>query len=295
MKPDRCRPAGVGRFVSGASGLALSALLLMMFAGCADPNAHADAMAQPAGLRREQIDTDSFVLTAFVRIARRDRPLTVYIEGDGLAWRSRHEPSSDPTPHQALGLALAAADPAANVAYLARPCQFTPMTANPRCGIAYWTDKRYAEEVVAAMNQAVTHYAALAPGQPIHLVGYSGGGALAVLVAARRSDVASLRTVAGNLDHAEVNRLYKVSAMPESLNAIDFARNVAAIPQIHFSGAGDTVVPPAIAQRFAAAAGPCAQARIVPGVSHDGDWARLWPDLLAIAPGRTCPDSRRIP
>lgn len=270
---------------------ALSVLLSMMtLAGCADPNAHADAMAQPAGLRREQVGTDSFVLTAFVRIARRDQPLTVYIEGDGLAWRSRNEPSSNPTPHQALGLALAAADRSPNVAYLARPCQFTPMAANPRCGIPYWTNKRYAEEVVAAMNQAVTHYAAQVPGQRIHLVGYSGGGGLAALVAARRSDVASLRTVAGNLDHAEVNRVHKVSAMPESLNAIDVARDVAAIPQIHFSGAGDTVVPSVIAQRFAAAAGPCAQARIVPGMSHDGDWGRLWPDLLAIAP--FCPSGK---
>jgi dienelactone hydrolase len=254
-------------------------------AGCADPNEHADAMAQPAGLRREQIDAGRFVLTTFVRISHPELPLTVYIEGDGLAWRSRYQASDDPTPHQALGLALAVADPAPNVVYLARPCQFTPMATNPICSATYWTDKRYAEEVVAALNQAVSHYAAQVPAQRIQLVGYSGGGALAVLIAARRSDVASLRTVAGNLDHAAVNRLHKVSAMPASLNAIDVARQVAAIPQIHFSGADDSVVPPAIAQNFvAAAAGACAQTRIVPGMSHDSHWERRWPDLLAIAP-----------
>ncbi|MEA9982663.1 alpha/beta hydrolase [Herbaspirillum sp. RTI4] len=242
-------------------------------------------MTQAVGLRREQLDTDSFVLTTFVRITRPDLPLTVYIEGDGLAWRSRYQPSADPTPHQALGLTLAVADPGANVVYLARPCQFTPMALNPRCGLAYWTDKRYAEEVIVSMNQAVTHYAAKVPGQRIHLVGYSGGGAVVVLVAVRRSDVASLRTVAGNLDHAEVNRLHRVTAMPESLNAIDVAQRVASIPQIHFSGADDTVVPPVIAQRFvAAAAGQCAQRRIVSGMSHESRWERLWPDLLAVAP-----------
>jgi len=259
-------------------------MLLGVLAGCADPNAHADAMAQPVGLRRERVDTDSFVLTAFVRITRPDLSLTIYIEGDGLAWRSRYQPSDDPTPHQALGLALAVADPGPNVAYLARPCQFTPMTMNPRCGIPYWTNKRYAEEVIVAMNQAVTHYAAGVSGQRINLVGYSGGGALAVLVAARRSDVASLRTVAGNLDQVEVNRLHGVSAMPESLNAMDVAQRVATIPQIHFSGAEDTVVPPVIAQGFVAAAGRCAQARIVAGMSHDSHWGRVWPDLLAIVP-----------
>jgi hypothetical protein len=262
-----------------------AAILLGLLAGCAGPDLHANKMAQAAGLQREQIDAGGFVLTAFYRISKPGLPLDVYIEGDGLAWRSRYQPSEDPTPHQALGLALAAADPAPNVVYLARPCQFTPMAANPRCDVAYWTGKRYAEEVVVSMNSAVSHYAGLAPGQHINLTGYSGGGAMAVLIAARRGDIASLRTVAGNLDHVEVNRLHQVSAMPASLNAIDFARQVAAIPQIHFSGAGDSVVPAAIAQRFVAAAGPrCAQARVVPGMSHESDWDRLWPTLLAISP-----------
>ncbi|NWB46007.1 alpha/beta hydrolase family protein [Pseudomonas gingeri] len=258
-------------------------VLLGILAGCADPNRHAETLAHTAHLQREQVDTDSFVLTSFYRITRPDLPLTLYIEGDGLAWRSRTTPSENPTPHQAEGLALAAADPAANVVYLARPCQFTPLAISPRCDKAYWTQKRFAEEVVVAMNQAVSHFALQVPGQRIHLVGYSGGAALAVLIAARRSDVASLRTVAGNLDHAEVNRLHHVSAMPESLNAIDVAPHVALIPQLHFSGADDSVVPPVIAQRFvSAAASRCAQSQIVPGMSHESDWARLWPALLKI-------------
>jgi len=44
------------------------------------------------------------------------------------------------------------------------------------------------------------------------------------------------------------------------------------------------VVPPVIAQSFVAVAGPCAQARIVPGMSHDSHWERLWPSLLTIMP-----------
>ncbi|MPQ69617.1 MULTISPECIES: alpha/beta hydrolase family protein [Pseudomonas] len=258
--------------------------LLGILAGCADPNRHAETLAHSAHLQREQVDTDSFVLTSFYRITRPDLPLNLYIEGDGLAWRSRTTPSENPTPHQAEGLALAAADPGPNVVYLARPCQFTPLAISPRCDKAYWTQKRFAEDVVVAMNQAVSHFALQVPGQRIHLVGYSGGAALAVLIAARRSDIASLRTVAGNLDHAEVNRLHQVSAMPESLNAIDVARQVASIPQLHFSGGDDSVVPPVIARRFVSAtAGVCAYSQIVPGMGHESDWARLWPQLLLIA------------
>ncbi|ARU21294.1 bifunctional N-acetylglucosamine-1-phosphate uridyltransferase/glucosamine-1-phosphate acetyltransferase [Ralstonia solanacearum] len=124
-----------------AAGLAGTLLLMSLMSGCTvlDRNARAEAQAAPAGLHREQLDTGSFVLTAYSRIARPDAPLDLYIEGDGLAWISRSEPSLDPTPREAVGLALAAADPAPNVAYVARPCQFTPMAMNPRCGVPYWT------------------------------------------------------------------------------------------------------------------------------------------------------------
>ncbi|MEW6345197.1 MAG: alpha/beta hydrolase [Pseudomonadota bacterium] len=277
-------PTSPGRLIAALPGLLL---LVSLITGCVtlDRGAHADALAKPAGLKRELIDTDSFVLTAFARITRADEPLDVYIEGDGLAWISRSEPSLDPTPREATGLALAAADRAPNVVYLARPCQFTPMAVNPRCGIPYWTGKRFAPEVVESVNEAVTRFAARVPGQPINLVGYSGGGALAVLIAARRTDIASIRTVAGNLDDEFVNRLHQVSPMPQSENPIDFATRVAAIPQVHFSGASDTVVPPVVAQRFVHATGDrCAQARTVPEVTHDGDWSRLWPALLEIRP-----------
>lgn len=259
-------------------------LVLVLLAGCGtDPRLDADLLASRVGLTRETVDTDSFVLTTYYRLTRPQAPLTVYIEGDGLAWVSRTEPSLDPTPHHPVGLELASADPGPNVVYLARPCQYTPMADNPRCTVAYWTGKRFAPEVIASLDQAIDHYVRLAPGRGIHLVGYSGGGALAVLLAARRHDVLSLRTVAGNLDHEAVNRLHEVSPMPDSANPIDVARRVADLPQRHFSGADDRVIPPAIAERFAAAAGGrCLRLTVVPDMTHGGDWAAQWPALLAL-------------
>ncbi|PTB16875.1 alpha/beta hydrolase [Trinickia symbiotica] len=259
----------------------------LLLTACAqlDRNAHADALAATAGLKREQIVTASFVITAWSRIGRPDQPIDLYIEGDGLAWLSRSEPSLDPTPREAMGLALAVADPALNVAYVARPCQFTPIALNPRCNIPYWTGRRFAPDVVASTNEAVDQIAARAPGQRINLIGYSGGAAIAVLVAARRRDIASIRTVAGNLDDEYINRIHHVSAMPESLNPIDFAPRVSAIPQIHFDSDADIVVTPEVARRFiSAAGGRCAAMRTVHAVTHDGDWSRLWPGLLGMEP-----------
>lgn len=266
---------------------AAALVVLAWLSGCAslDRNAHADSLAQPAGLHREVLTAGDFKLTAFSRVTRTDKPVRIYIEGDGLAWVSRTEPSLDPTPVAATGLALAAVDSMENVVYLARPCQYTPMQDNPHCEMAYWTGRRFAPEVVAAMDEAVGQVASRVPGQPVELVGYSGGGAIAVLVAARRRDVASLRTVAGNLDVEYVNRLHRVSPMPASRNPIDVARRVATIPQIHFSSSQDAVVPPEVARRFAqAAGGTCVKTPVVADVAHDGDWARRWRVLLAQTP-----------
>ena len=260
------------------------ALIALALAGCAsDRNAAAEAMAQSAGMVRRVVPAGDFALTTYSRVADPGQPVTVYIEGDGLAWRTRYEPSLDPTPRKAVGLALAAADRSANVVYLARPCQFTAPAANPRCGTAYWTDKRFAPEVIAATDAAIDRM--VASGTGVNLVGYSGGGAVALLVAARRRDVISIRTVAGNLDQAEVNRIHRVDPMPGSLNAIDFAPQLANIPQLHFSGGDDETVPPAIANRFRAAAGErCVKTLVVPGASHESGWPERWPTLLAMKP-----------
>ena len=103
-------------------------------------------------------------------------------------------------------------------------------------------------------------------------------------------------TVAGNLDHAAVNRWHQVSPMPDSLNPIDVAPQVSHIPQRHFSGADDRVVPTAIARDFVARAAPCAALQVLPGMGHESDWPARWPTLLR-APlpctGEKSPDRQR--
>jgi hypothetical protein len=250
---------------------------------CRSPDRDAQRIAGPASLQRQTVHAGLFVLTSFARIGAPREPIDVYIEGDGHAWQSRGAPALDPTPRQAMGLKLAAKDPAANVVYLARPCQFTEPDLH--CDVAYWTGKRYSPEVIEAMNEAVSHYAALAPGSALNLIGYSGGGTLVILIAVLRNDVASIRTVAGNLDVDEVTRLHAVSPMPLSVNPINEAYRVAAIPQIHFSGGADRVVPPSIAQRFArAAGGTCVQTRTIAGMGHESRWDERWPLLLTQLP-----------
>ena len=254
---------------------------LLLIAACAheDPRQHAQELAKRGGLVRSEIQTRDFLLVAYSRIDDPQQPVHAYFEGDGLAWISRNRLSDDPTPRRATGLALAVADPAPNVVYLARPCQYIDLRAHP-CESIWWSGKRFAEEVVRSENEALETLMRGAPGQSVHLIGYSGGAAIAVLLTTRRQDVASVRTVAGNLDSEAVNRFHGVSPMPDSLNPIDVAPALARIPQIHFISQSDTVVPASIAVRFAAAATGCARLVTIVGPSHESGWVEQWPTLL---------------
>lgn len=243
------------------------------------------ALAKQHGFVTADIPVNGFVLRTYQRVTDPQRPLHLYIEGDGRAWLSTSLPSADPTPRNPVALQLALRDKAPNVIYLARPCQYT-LVNSPACRVEYWTTHRFSSDVIDSMNRAVEALEQQVPNQPIHLIGYSGGGAVAALIAARRHDVASLRTVAGNLDHVALNAYHKVDQMPESLNAIDVAASLKHLPQIHFVGGEDWVVPAFIAERFIKLTGSeCAKLVRQTSASHSDGWVENWGDLLKDDPG----------
>lgn len=270
------------------NGLAIAALINLSFllAGCVstDPRTRANEIAARAGLISENLQTKPFLIAAWHRTVPPVKRLRVYIEGDGFAWKSRTQPSADPTPLNPTGLALAAADVSENVLYLARPCQFIGPPLPASCNVSWWTSDRFSPAVIDAMDDALSQFVTRYSDAQLELVGYSGGGNIAALLAARRTDVRSLRTVAGNLDVAYVNALHHVTAMPDAVSAIDKASALRTLPQIHFSGDADKTVPPTVARRFQrAVGGNCAQVDVISGMAHGSDWATVWPQLLSKA------------
>ena len=259
----------------------LLVLFYLLLTACASFNAdyHSNgfALAQQAGFTDKLIQTQAFDLTAFTRIQNNHQPIRVYIEGDGFAWVNKQQQSSDPTPHQALALQLASIDPYPNIIYMARPCQY--QQTNRACDTHYWGDKRFAIEVIKSMQQAldalnINHSA-------IELVGYSGGGAIAILMAADRTDVLNIRTIAANLDHIYVNQFHHVALMPDSLNAIDFAQKNSKITQIHFIGLQDTVIPPETAKRYLKKSKSSSIRLVEVQAGHQFGWLEKWLELLA--------------
>lgn len=273
------RPAlSITRYVAVAA-------ICSLLAACGDPRAAAGDIARRAGLVPLDIATATYRLRAWRRPVKAP-VLRVYIEGDGHAWRTEHQPSDDPTPWSPVALELAARDPAPAVAYLARPCQY--VIDDPACSVAAWTSARYGPAVLAAMNQALDVLRHDAGATRLELVGFSGGGAMAALLAEHRDDIADLRTVAANLDTAAWTALHRLTPLTGSLNPADQARRLAHLPQRHYVGAEDTNVDPSIVRAFLHRIGPtsCVQVVVVPGLGHQGDWAARWRGLVAVAP--TC-------
>jgi len=242
----------------------------------------ANTISEPARLKNNTYKAGQFILHSRERYDKPGEDLSVYLEGDGLAWVSRTEPSRDPTPDNPIGLRLAALDKAPNVIWIARPCQYTTILENPICKQYYWTIGRLAPEIVASVDLAITAAKTSAKATKIHLIGYSGGGGLAVLIAARRNDVATIRTVAGNIDHEAFTNLHRVTPMSQSMDPATVAGRINTITQWHFYGEDDKVVPKLIGESYLRKSGQreCSQIQVISGVSHVRGWEANWPRLL---------------
>ncbi|WP_135074798.1 alpha/beta hydrolase [Terasakiella sp. SH-1] len=233
----------------------------------------ADKIAQQTNLVSQTFKTTSFDIFSLKRHHSVLPVWTVYIEGDGFAWVNRRTISSNPTPLNPIGMKLSALDAVPNLLYLARPCQYVDLTQQKNCTRKIWTSHRFSKEVLSSYQEILDHL----KGQ-YHLVGFSGGGAIASLLAATRSDVLSLRTIAGNLDHEAINTHHNVSPISHSLNPVDYIVALENIPQIHYAGKADRTIPPWVADGFAKRFSDisCIEVIHTANTSHTKGWETFW-------------------
>ena len=270
----------------------VSVLLFAGLPGCmslhtsntSDSVKKATTLAANNGFVKKEIKTNPFILTSFQKFARPNNTLTIYIEGDGRTWITRTKLSVNPTPRNPLALKLAILDKSPNVAYLARPCQYTPFEFDLACQPSVWSFDRFSKPVIQAMNEAVDILKKEAKATKIHLVGFSGGAAIAALIAANRTDVATLKTVAGDLNHQALSKYHKTTPLQNALNPMDVAHKIKDISQQHFVGENDTVVPPFIAEDFVNEiiknGGHHAKRIVIKDATHQKGWETAWERLL---------------
>lgn len=257
--------------------------MLLMLSGCAAPWQQLDEVAAQGGLSKRIIAGSEFDEVVYRRaLAAAAGPLIVFLEGDGLPWAGPKTVSADPTARNPIGLRLALETPG-NVAYLARPC-YQEFTHGRGCDSALWTQKRYAPEVVVSMASAIRALDSKGT-TPIWLVGYSGGGTLAVLIAPRIASVERVITVAADLDTDAWTAVHHYIQLTGSLNPAQLAPLPARIQQVHLYGGHDVNIAPGTIQRFSEGQ-PSASTLRLASFDHVCCWVRDWPQIwenLAVA------------
>ncbi|HTV80425.1 MAG TPA: alpha/beta fold hydrolase [Steroidobacteraceae bacterium] len=213
------------------------------------PVRRADDMAAEGALTPLILQGAGFVHFAYQRIRSDDDGLTLFIEGDGSPWTGGGRTvAADPTPHAPIALALAAATPG-SVLYLGRPCYFGART-DRACEPRWWTSDRYSEAIVASLAAAANRFIAQHPVRRVILVGYSGGGTLAVLMAGRVPQVTAVVAVAANLDPQEWARRHHYLPLTGSLDPALQPPLPVALPQWYLVGDRDVNVPYAASSRY---------------------------------------------
>ena len=279
-------------------GTILAAGVFILVGQAAAARTSGPELARKAGWVWAVLPAGGFDLaTARRPIVIRSTVLTVYIEGDGLAYAAPGRRAMDPTPTDPLALRLALHHPGGGaVAWMARPCHYGAHARH--CHSDYWSIARYAPDVIESAGIALDRLKADTDGASrLILVGYSGGGALAALLAERRDDVAALVTVAANLDLGAWVKRHALTPLARSLDPADDAARLSRMPQVHFVGARDRNVSEDIARAFAARMAPDTPVTItlVPGQDHGCCWAEQWPGLVADAAALRIPAWRSPP
>ncbi len=260
------------------TSLTFAALLL---AACASPRG-LDSWATEQDWTQARRNAQGFELALLdKRAAGRQETLHVYLGGDGRPWQGR-QPARDPTGSSDLILSLLAADPAPAL-FLGRPCYHLD-SMPPACTPDLWTSGRYSEQVLGVLQDALAGIIAARGVRRLTLVGYSGGGVLAVLLAPRLRGLEAVQvlTVSANLDTAAWTGFHGHLPLSDSINPAEQAPS--GVSAVHWHGGRDRVVPPTTLTRYLARH-PGAQMHWVEAYDHRCCWPELWPQVLQSLPG----------
>lgn len=253
-------------------------VLAVALLGCATPAERAERTAQTLGFQGSVVRGLDFDHRVYARPdpGTSDR-LHLYLGGDGSplrAWRNTPPTKPpDPTPEDPLALRLMARDPAPS-AFLGRPC-YHGVSA---CELHSWTQGRYGEPVITSMVAAARRLAAARAATELTLIGYSGGGAIAMLMAERMPEVTTLVTIAGNLDPTAWTAHHGYTPLVGSLNPAERPPLRPGLRQLHLTAGRDERVPPALT-RDAIERQPGARHAHFPAYDHDCCWEPMWPAI----------------
>jgi len=175
--------------------------------------------------------------------------LHIYLDGDGSPWFNRKSIATDPTSRNYMILELMSLDRTPAI-FLGRPC-YHRLSPSPNCHPKLWTSHRYSPIVIHSMKLALTQWLARHTNvNSMTFIGYSGGGAIASLLAPLFPQTKQLITFSANLDTDAWTKLHGYSPLSGSLNPTLQKKLPSHIKQLHIAGELDTNIPPSIIQNY---------------------------------------------
>jgi pimeloyl-ACP methyl ester carboxylesterase len=268
----------------GAAIAALCVLFISSLSGCALQSQYFDNDAHQLGFTRQVVMGEGFQHAIYRHDGvRRSTLLHVYLGGDGSPWLDHRLISADPTPQNALVLKLMAVDPVASL-YLGRPCYHGFSTTEP-CNPRLWTSARYSSTVVTSMQRVLQDFMHREGFREVVLIGYSGGGTLAMLLAERIAATTTVVTIAGNLDIDAWTRYHAYTPLVESMNPALRPVLDARVEQYHLIGQADSNVPWSLVDS-AIQRQPDAHVLLWQDFDHACCWQSIWQQFLPCLEGQ---------
>lgn len=257
---------------------------LILLASCATPPELIEKQARTHGFTRQHVVGTQFSLTLYSsKTICAENKMHIYIPGDGTPWRTRYSISLDPTPPYSLVLDLMAMDKAPSM-FLGRPCYYGQRQARA-CHPSYWTHARYSETIVDSMIDVLKQQLVMYPICKVTLIGFSGGGTLAMLIAPRLPQVKTVITIAGNLDVAAWSNFHSYSPLQGSMNPAERRSLPADIKQWHLLGDADKEIPLFLVEQ-ALQQQPDARILYFENFTHECCWKTVWPSILKTVSGQ---------
>jgi hypothetical protein len=263
--------------------------LILLLANCSNVDKRVNIaldIAAKNNFKNFVFNTKNYQIFSAQRLIYKNQIINIYIEGDGRSWIDRDTISSNPTPVVPFALNLANLDADNNVIYLARPCQYA---FNQKCNESVWTSHQFSKPVLMSYMEVLDTIKEQNNNNKFNLIAYSGGATIALMLGANREDIQSIRTIAGNLDHNELSKITKTSPLTHSVAAKEFIFKTEKIPQIHYHGNKDEVIPNQIYLNYqnSFAKTNCVKIVEVEGFKHTSkDWESFWKKNQSLIP--TC-------
>lgn len=256
--------------------------LAVLLSACSTPGIrqnNANRLAYPVFMIPRTLTVDGYQLKLYERVHDKGATATVYIEGSGEVWHRGFNPMQDPTPGNPVALALAAQDSGKNVLYVGRTCQYgMKKVGADECPQSTLRNRMFNADMVALYGHVLDEMKQRYRFTGFHLVGFESGGGLATILAAGRSDVLSLRTVAGVLDTDIFAKVRDIQWINESQNPVSVVPQLISMPQHHYIAQLDDVVPNDVYHSFAQAFGDnrCLAYTLAQNTDHTYDWSENW-------------------